>query len=268
MVESSPTEIAVSIHAPAWGATRASVKKITKPYVSIHAPAWGATTSGRQPITKKNVSIHAPAWGATCLPPPPPLPMRWFQSTHPRGVRLFQAREVNAVVCFNPRTRVGCDARKCLYNVDMAMFQSTHPRGVRRTVVQKEFGRCPGFNPRTRVGCDARWQRWWPQGSFGFNPRTRVGCDIKYEAIVCRYCGFNPRTRVGCDRRFVNWPLSSWGFNPRTRVGCDQTGIHQISLILQFQSTHPRGVRQQRRGSSPQQKRVSIHAPAWGATPP
>ena len=55
------------------------------------------------------VSIHAPAWGATaagrCLPP----------------VKL----------CFNPRTRVGCDAAAWL-------------RGAAYE----------GFNPRTRVGCD------------------------------------------------------------------------------------------------------------------
>ncbi len=33
----------VSIHAPAWGATRKPISGADKPTVSIHAPAWGAT---------------------------------------------------------------------------------------------------------------------------------------------------------------------------------------------------------------------------------
>ena len=37
--------------------------------------------------------------------------------------------------------------------------------------------------------------------------------------------------------------------------------------LLQFQSTHPRGVRHERRQIAEAQRDVSIHAPAWGATP-
>ena len=77
----------VSIHAPAWGATKmvASSRRVLP--VSIHAPAWGATSTSttmraRQlfqstlprgerhgsrafNFEEKLVSIHAPAWGAT-----------------------------------------------------------------------------------------------------------------------------------------------------------------------------------------------------------
>ena len=34
-------------------------------WVSIHAPAWGATRAGRDIAWLTDVSIHAPAWGAT-----------------------------------------------------------------------------------------------------------------------------------------------------------------------------------------------------------
>ena len=56
-------------------------------------------------------------------------------------------------------------------------------------------------------------------------------------------------------------------FNPRTRVGCDT--FMQISLPKGggFQSTHPRGVRPAVFASAPRGTKVSIHAPAWGATP-
>ena len=78
----------ISIHAPAWGATRRlrtffrQLEKFqsTRPRgarqelleamgirstISIHAPAWGATDGG-QPVNDEHIiSIHAPAWGAT-----------------------------------------------------------------------------------------------------------------------------------------------------------------------------------------------------------
>ena len=95
--------------------------------------------------------------------------------------------------------------------------------------------------------------------------RTRVGCDV---------CSINPWKERGC-------------FNPRTRVGCDLHNGPVFSLSWEFQSTHPRGVRRPRligrivrRRFNPRTRvgcdarhrataelwRVSIHAPAWGAT--
>ena len=58
-------EACVSIHAPAWGATRTSYANSIKRAVSIHAPAWGATCAHSLPASRCDVSIHAPAWGAT-----------------------------------------------------------------------------------------------------------------------------------------------------------------------------------------------------------
>ena len=71
----------VSIHAPAWGATRTSAR-VARVEVSIHAPVWGATTTldGRALV----VSITRP-WGRdNCL-----LHRRLdtFQSTRPCGAR-------------------------------------------------------------------------------------------------------------------------------------------------------------------------------------
>ena len=80
-----------------------------KDVVSIHAPAWGATLGRIRNGPAKTVSIHAPAWGATCI----------------------QHACAAVRVCFNPRTRVGCDAAKMRLVGGEVMFQSTHPRGVR-----------------------------------------------------------------------------------------------------------------------------------------
>ncbi len=78
---------AVSIHAPAWGATRPRWRRRCQSHrfnsrsrmgsdppvafdvdhvgVSIHAPAWGATPRKHLVGAFAVVSIHAPAWGAT-----------------------------------------------------------------------------------------------------------------------------------------------------------------------------------------------------------
>ena len=44
----------VSIHAPAWGATKSAYATTTPPPVSIHAPAWGATVSMFYPVDSRD----------------------------------------------------------------------------------------------------------------------------------------------------------------------------------------------------------------------
>ena len=59
--------------------------------ISIHAPAWGATKEQLDIIKGLIISIHAPAWGATDA-----LQAangdKTFQSTRPRGARLVEVR--------------------------------------------------------------------------------------------------------------------------------------------------------------------------------
>ena len=78
---------------------------------------------------------------------------------------------------------------------------------------------------------------------------------------------FNPRTRVGCDITALTSVKAAVCFNPRTRVGCDSFADSIYWYSLSFQSTHPRGVRREWLTSCRFALQVSIHAPAWGATP-
>ncbi len=55
-------------------------------------------------------------------------------------------------------------------------------------------------------------------------------------------------------------------FNPRAREGRDATRTHGRSHATSFQSTRPRGARRARAAEHAQQRVVSIHAPARGAT--
>ena len=67
--------------------------------VSIHAPAWGATRRVHAHGGRRPVSIHAPAWGATSsLRLVPGISM--FQSTRPRGARQVDTSRTHCSVVF------------------------------------------------------------------------------------------------------------------------------------------------------------------------
>ena len=104
----------------------------TQMLVSIHAPARGATR-GRQPFLEAPaVSIHAPARGATLDVVNGAFRTTMFQSTRPRGARLYLSSIFRFVeVCFNPRAREGRDLPSFVVVASTCMFQSTRPRGAR-----------------------------------------------------------------------------------------------------------------------------------------
>jgi len=72
-----------------------------------------------------------------------------------------------------------------------------------------------------------------------------VGRDAKLLGQVNFFARFNPRARVGRDPWYPNvYPYTTW-----------------------FQSTRPRGARLDDNLFIDYDSLVSIHAPAWGATP-
>ena len=100
-----------------------------------------------------------------------------------------------------------------------------------------------------------------------FNPRARVGRDIGRPAPRGSRSNFNPRARVGRDPRSSSRFLPQPNFNPRARVGRDGRGSDfrrnpRISIHAPAW-----GATAQRR-AYPSWCRISIHAPAWGATGP
>ena len=166
-----------------------------------------------------------------------------FQSTRPRGARPPMVRRLSA----------------------KALFQSTRPRGARRSSQKRHSPRfC--FNPRARVGRDFRPSAD-PYPSRSFNPRARVGRDlIMFSSSSGSSSCFNPRARVGRDLGRKDSFITPKSFNPRARVGRDHGRWQSNSRTCKFQSTRPRGARQLAGGKKPEAMRVSIHAPAWGAT--
>src|SRR5213080_3651584 len=125
------------------------------------------------------------------------------------------------------------------------MFQSTLPRGERPHT---------GRNIIDDVIVSIHAPAW---GATGCSERCSGGATC-----------FNPRSRVGERpnvQRFVTTAAS--GFNPRSRVGSDIARVIQHVRPTVFQSTLPRGERPELGRGEDSQCAVSIHAPAWGATP-
>ena len=103
--------------------------------VSIHAPAWGATKPGALAASSRGFQSTRPR-GARRTRICPSWAARWFQSTRPRGARRLPQSRPQFLPCFNPRARVGRDSCRPMRRTAALRFQSTRPRGARRESIQ------------------------------------------------------------------------------------------------------------------------------------
>ena len=235
--------------------------------VSIHAPAWGATLAGYVlDASQLTVSIHAPAWGAT----------RLYRLVHPRPRR------------FNPRARMGRDCPACAWPCAVMAFQSTRPHGARRGTMPRPPRPRP-FQSTRPHGARQSGSSRWSRSVRCFNPRARMGRDafagegvgdpglVSIHApawgathpsglVAFRLACFNPRARMGRDQEQLDLAWQVMGFNPRARMGRDLTTSGSACSARQFQSTRPHGARPDIEEELIGRGKVSIHAPAWGAT--
>ncbi len=197
----------------------------------------------------------------------PDLPIEKFQSTHPRGVRLLIVIQL-ALKCvyFNPRTREGCDLGIGGADLSKAIFQSTHPRGVRLSSYKdsndgKLFQSThPRGVRRAKTflcqGLPYQFQSTHPRGV-----RQVIDGDCPFNKVISIHAPARGATTLR-----VFYVASKIYFNPRTREGCDiNFHLKMLGLCL-FQSTHPRGVRHITNVINTEDYKISIHAPARGAT--
>ena len=212
--------VAISIHAPQWGATGSFLFFDWLDVISIHAPQWGATrASGYNTNRTTDISIHAPQWGATSLGEHNP--------------------ELICISIHAPQWGATGLLRSCFA---VCLFQSTHPSGVRHP------RRSHRKDPRTISIHAPQWGATGPNQSatsprWNFNPRTPVGCDRQRMRGRGGCDDFNPRTPVGCDQYTAAADGLPRYFNPRTPVGCDSFSDSSTMGQIIFQSTHPSGVR-------------------------
>jgi len=166
---------AVSIHAPARGATTASscITVLCRPFQStrpcgarpsVHARRAASRSfnprarAGRDPESgignsRTGVSIHAPARGATRSSPP--CRARRVVSIHApaRGATRHRGGGVMSTsVSIHAPARGATLILQTLGQPEQ--FQSTRPRGARQSRTRASGLRCRSFNPRARAGRD------------------------------------------------------------------------------------------------------------------
>ena len=186
----------------------------------------------------EQVSIHAPAWGATRTRSTASRG-ETFQFTRPRGARPVSPPRPRGRCSFNSRARVGRDTTRRISG-DRALFQFTRPRGARPDKDE-------AFTALSEVSIHAP--------AWGATDR---GGDLVAGDVVSIHAPAWGATRAGS-------PASRWRcFNSRARVGRD-TRTLPFAAVRRFQFTRPRGARLLLVGEGFPGK-VSIHAPAWGAT--
>ena len=194
--------------------------------VSIHAPAWGATTRSSRPcwICLAFQSTHPRGVR-------PVLFVRriWravrFQSTHPRGVRLIRRYFPSSIREFqstHPRG-VRPHYHAILFNVHPV---SIHAPAWGATLARKQklpanlvsiHAPAWGATSRCHPGQGAAWAVSIHAPAWG--------ATIVFNVQFISQIGFNPRTRVGCDTihgaefriaRLVSIHAPAWGATNRT----------------------------------------------------
>ena len=125
--------------------------------------------------------------------------------------------------------------------VSWTKFRSTLPRGERPPAGWATISRTC-FDPRSRAGSDHALPTATPFGTR-FDPRSRAGSDCRTSTACWRHRCFDPRSRAGSDSSSCTGACGTGCFDPRSRAGSDQVEARWRDQL-----------------------RVSIHAPARGAT--
>ncbi len=195
--------------------------------------------------------------------------MSWnyaFQSTHPHGVRLYPPSiTLQTKTGFNPRTRTGCDGRNGKYPTSSKIV-SIHAPARGATIA------CGQDRDQDPVSIHAP-ARGATRNSIDGKVAIAVSIHAPARGATKAVNLCNHRTVVSIHapaRGATMWLRHGLTynscFNPRTRTGCDVETQHLYRLLSEFQSTHPHGVRRADDLEDRRVQKVSIHAPARGAT--
>ena len=255
---------AVSIRAPAWGATptlttcwrwiafqfalpRGERRLHPSPTrtdcrVSIRAPAWGATPAARDFPPAPAVSIRAPAWGAT------------FGAVR-KGFRVKVSIRAPAW---------GATASSAT-TLPRMKFQFALPRGERRSILEGMGGE-PDVSIRAPAWGATSQGRQLPKQQPCFNSRSRVGSDVWILRAVQPSAQFQFALPRGERLEHGVVVLFARRFQFALPRG-ERRGRRGFPHCRQaFQFALPRGERHGQRAIFFLQLHVSIRAPAWGAT--
>ena len=125
--------------------------------ISIHAPTRGATSPGEDSPLLNTISIHAPTRGATSFRALQTF-ANGFQSTLPRGERLYVWVAGCTITYFNPRSHEGSDGYSParLQKIPISIHAPTRGATGMSTNISHFIG---NFNPRSHEGSDQYLER-------------------------------------------------------------------------------------------------------------
>ena len=210
------TALAVSIHAPAWGATRIPRCAGVWMRVSIHAPAWGATKDLKERWIARLVSIHAPAWGAT------PDQVR----VAPDDVVSIHAPAWGAT---RPRSRPGVRRSVSIH----APAWGATPRLRRKRRLRNVSIHAPAWGATS-------WLSALPASKRRFDPRPRVGGDPvihRRQIQLNNYTYFREHTEI-CTQHTDAIISIIHNVKQRQRSRCG-TNLARILDTIQVRAAHP-----------------------------
>ncbi len=186
-----------------------------------------------------DVSIHAPAWGATHIDWPP-----------------------TARAGFNSRARVGRDPLPSAFGTAETVSIHAPAWGATPSLLYSHFSGAVSIHAPA----------WGATLPTAISPPLRtVSIHAPAWGATPVLCVYSPLYRFqftrprGARLAVCAFRSASGRFNSRARVGRDAYATGRANANT-FQFTRPRGARPSRRWRRAR-KHVSIHAPAWGATP-
>ena len=167
-----------------------------------------------------------------------------FQSTLPRGERQRRKEDKDpfAGISIHAPAR-GATRSKPNFYPDHKKFQSTLPRGERQKPNVREY-----LRHLISIHAPAR----------GATSNRRMQCFSVSISIHA--------PARGATKETIRRPRAHGDFNPRSREGSDGGRWMKRDIRFQFQSTLPRGERQEQDRKYLDRIIISIHAPARGAT--
>ena len=190
-----------------------------KTEVSIHAPAWGATrtsTTSKSMRPFQSTHPHGVRHNLTVCKTAHPL----FQSTHPHGVRPAYGTFMHAqfevsihapargatyptCICnpfhyrFNPRTRTGCDIKLAFELATTGVSIHAPARGATLNLQSIDFVNSVSIHAPARGATQATRARIMSNMFQSTHPH---GVRLPESDIRPKFIdSFNPRTRTGCD---------------------------------------------------------------------
>ena len=233
--------------------------------ISIHAPAWGATKYPMHVRWYTNISIHAPAWGATFNGRYFWISRISFQSTLPHGERLKMTEKELYVFLFQSTLPHGerlywedIMAKRLPISIHAPAWGATD-RHLGKGLLNKISIHAPAW------GATRRSTRYVYNVQH-FNPRSRMGSDIGPMYNGCRLYAFQSTLPHGERLTKALKKKLNITFQSTLPHGERQLEVVNEARYTIFQSTLPHGERQVKTLEHQRNLAISIHAPAWGAT--